>query len=502
MRILVVGGGITGLAAAHRLVELARERSLDLDVRLLEAEERVGGAVSTLRRDGFVLENGPDSMITDKPWGLDLARRLGLHDWLIGTQPTHRRSFVARGGKLLPVPEGFQLLAPSRFAPLAASPIFSWAGKLRMAMDLLIPPRRDEGDESLGAFVLRRLGREALERMAQPMVAGIYGADPMQLSLQATLPRFLEMERRHGSVIRGMWARSRTGDGRRGTGDPGPTEVTERRGGCDTPTQASTPHSALRTPHSGVSGARYGLFVSFREGMQTLPDALAERLPPGCLCLNTRVESLAREGERWLATLSDGQALAADAVVLALPAYRSAALLQERDAELARLLAEIPYASCATLSLCYPREEVPHPLDGFGFVVPSVEGLTLLGCTFSHVKWAHRAPEGVALLRAFLGHDAAEKYDDGELARRVRRDLERLLGVSAEPRFTHLWRGSRVMPQYRVGHLERVAEIERRTAALPGMALAGNAFRGVGIPDCVHSGETAAEALLASLVPA
>lgn len=461
MRLVVIGGGISGLAAAHRAIELAAERSLQVEVRLIEAGERLGGTISTARRDGFVLEDGPDSMITDKPWGLALARRLGMEDEIIGTAEAHRRSFVVRNGGLLPVPEGFQLLAPSRFGPLVRTPIFSLAGKARMALDLVIPRRRENGDESLGRFVLRRLGREALERMAQPMIAGIYGADPMQLSLEATLPRFREMERRHGSVIRGMWSRMRTSD----------REV-------------------------GVSGARYGLFVSFRDGMQSLVDNLATRLPPGCTALGATVLGLTRQSDAWTITIRDGASIEADAVIVALPAHGASAIARDVEPALAGMLAEIPYASAGTMTFCYRRDDVPHAMDGFGFVVPRSEGLTILGCTFSHMKWADRAPEGYALLRAFLGEDAIRDRDEGDVVRLVRADLAVLLGVTAEPEFIRSWRGERVMPQYRVGHLEGIAEIERLAAQLPGFALAGNAYRGVGVPDCIHSGEQAAERLI------
>lgn len=465
MRLVVIGGGITGLAAAHRALELASERALPLEVRLLEASGRLGGTISTARRDGFVLEDGPDSMITDKPWGVALARRLGMEDEIIGTAEAHRRSFVVRNGELLPVPEGFQLLAPSRFGPLVRTPIFSLAGKARMALDLLIPRRQENGDESLGSFVLRRLGREALDRIAQPMIAGIYGADPMQLSLDATLPRFREMERRHGSVIRGMWS-------------------SQRRSGRSSEREV------------GISGARYGLFVSFRDGMQSLADRLAARLPPGCAALDTAVEGLSHRGDGWTITVRDGAALEADAVIVALPAHGAARVAQDVEPDLARMLAEIPYASAGTMTLCYRREDVPHPMDGFGFVVPSSEGLTILGCTFSHVKWASRAPEGYALLRAFLGEDAIRDRDDDQVGRLVRADLAVLLGVTAEPEFIRSWRGERAMPQYRVGHLERIAEIERLCERIPGFELAGNAYRGVGVPDCIHSGEQAAERIL------
>lgn len=465
MRLVVIGGGITGLAAAHRAQELAAEQGRELRLTLLEAGPRVGGAIATERRDGCLLESGPESFITDKPWGIGLARRLGLEGELIGTNDRHRRSFVVRHGKLLPVPEGFQLLAPSKLGPLARTPIFSWPGKLRMALDLVLPRRTDPADESLGAFVLRRLGREALERLAEPMIGGIYGADPLDLSLQATLPRFADMEREHGSVIRAMWARAR-----------------------------SNGHAG-RAARSGVSGARYGLFVSFREGMQTLVDALVERLPEGCIRTSTPVERLERGGEGWVVH-AGGEALPADGVIAALPTHRAAPLVDAAAPELARLLGSVPYRDAATMSLCFRREDVPHPLDGFGFVVPAVERMHILGCTFSHVKWPDRAPEGVALLRTFLGERAIRDRTEAELLALAREDFRKLLGITAEPVFVKTWVGRKVMPQYRVGHLDRVAEMERRAAGLPGFALAGNGYRGVGIPDSIHSGEQAAERLL------
>lgn len=477
MRIAVIGGGISGLAAAHRLVELAAERGQSLELTVLEGSDRSGGVIHTEHRDGCVLEWGPESMITDKPWGLALARRIGLGDQLIGTQDQNRRSFVVHHGKLQPVPEGFQILAPAKFAPLAASPIFSPFGKLRMALDLVIPPRKADGDESLGHFVTRRLGREALDRMAQPMIAGIYGADPMNLSLQATIPRFLDMEREHGSVIKGMWARSRA-QAKAAAGAP---PVIGGPGGQN---------------GKGVSGARYGLFVSFREGMSTFTDTLAARLPEGSIRRNTRVERLERLADDWRLQLSSGEALEVDAVILALPTYGAAELLRPLDAELAQRLAEIPYAASATMNLVYRREDVPHPLNGFGFVVPSAEGLSILGCTFTHVKWADRAPEGTALLRAFLGEGTMRGRTDAELETLVRADFQKLLGIKTAPRFTVTARHPRSMAQYAVGHLDRVAEIERRAGELPGLYLAGNGYRGIGIPDCIHYAESAAEQVI------
>src|SRR5215218_6499976 len=320
-RVCIVGGGVSGLAAAHRLVELQSEKNR-IEVVMLEASGRLGGTVRTQRREGFLIEGGPDSFISEKPEALALAKRIGLAERVTGTSEQHRRSFVVRGGRLRPTPEGFQLLAPSRMLPFLTTDIFTWRGKARMALDLLLPRRKGANgrdDESLAAFVRRRFGQEALERMPQPMVGGIYTADPEVLSLRATMPRFLEMERRDRSLILSMWKAGR----RAGT---------EARHG------------------RGASGARYSLFLSFDEGVQVLTDALAARLPESCVRLNTRVSSLRPAGgpRRWALQTDGGETLEADAVCLALPAYSAARLLRETDDGLADELDAIPYASTAT----------------------------------------------------------------------------------------------------------------------------------------------------------
>jgi oxygen-dependent protoporphyrinogen oxidase len=360
-------------------------------------------------------------------------------------------------------------MAPTRFWPVARSPILSWRGKLRMALDLVLPRRRGDGDESLESFVTRRLGREALERVAAPLVAGIYTADPARLSLQATMPRFQAVERRHRSLILGL-----------------------RR-------------SASARETAGASGARFGLFVTLAGGMGELVEALAARLPRGCVQLGCPAVALtpAPGDATWAVHVPDGRRLPAEGVVLAGEAHRTASLLRDFDAELARLLGAIPYASSVTVSLAYPRLAVRHPLDGFGFIVPAGEGLDVLAATFSSVKYPGRAPEGFVLLRAFLGGvRAAEVLDgrDASLVRRVEADLGSLLGITGAPVLTRVARHPRAMPQYEVGHLDRVAAIEARAGALPGLALAGTAYRGVGISDAVRSGEAAADDLLRRLV--
>jgi protoporphyrinogen/coproporphyrinogen III oxidase len=469
MRLVVVGGGISGLAAAHRAVELARARALPLGVMVLEARDRLGGTIETQRVDGFLIEAGPDSFISEKPWALALCRRLGLDERLVPTDDRYRRTFVWFGGRLHPLPDGFQLLAPTKFGAFVGSSLFSWPGKLRMALETALPrgggwpPRAPDADESLGSFVRRRLGVEALERVAQPLVAGIYTADPDELSLGATMPRFLELERSERSIVLALWRAGR------------------------------------RAPRPGTSGARWSLFVTLRGGMGELVDALAVRLPAGAPVLKQRATGIERDGAGWRVGLASGESVVADGVIVATETHVASRMLRYVDPAAAALLAEIPYASSATLTLAYRRRDIPHPLDGFGFVVPRVERRALLACTFSNVKYPGRAPEGMALLRCFLGGalDAAmlDRSDD-ELTATACAELRQALGVAAEPVLVRVRRWPHAMPQYRVGHLDRVEAIERAVARLPGLALAGSGYRGVGISDCVRSGEVAASRAL------
>lgn len=466
-RIVVIGGGVAGLAAAHRCVELSRERRQPIALTLVEAGRRLGGSISTECLDGFVIEGGPDSFISEKPWALRLCERLDLTPRLVGTNDASRRTFVVHNGRLHPLPDGFLLLAPTQFWPLLRSQLFTWPGKLRMALDLVLPRGAARPDESLGSFVTRRLGREALERVAQPLVGGIYTADPDRLSLAATMPRFLEMERTRRSLIWAMWSAAR-----------------RARAGRDT-----------------SSGARWSLFVSIDDGMQVLVDTLAARLPPESVRLATSLRALV-PGTPWQLAFADGTALAADAVVLATPAHVTAGAVADLDAVLASELRGIPYASSATVSLAYRREQIPTPLDGFGFVVPLVEARGLVACTYSSIKYPGRAPDGHALLRAFVGGALQESLfhqDDASMAASIRRELETLLGITSEPVLTRIHRHPQAMPQYHVGHLERVSRVDARLAGHPGLAVAGNAYRGVGIPDCVRGGEDAAERVWASL---
>lgn len=464
-RVAVIGGGVSGLAAAHRVLELLP----DADVVVLEAGLAPGGLLLTERRDGFVIEHGADSILTEKPWARALAERLGLQGEMISTRPEQRGAYVVCRGKLERIPEGFSLMAPARWEPTLRSPILSARGKARLLMEPLIPPDPPRADESLGSFVRRRMGHEVLDRLAQPLVGGIYGSDPEQLSLHATMPRFVQMERDHGSVVRGLQ-------------------------------HASAQQASGATDH--VSGVRYGMFFSFKNGMQTLPEALSARLS-GRIRLQCEVTRVEVTAARTFLVHAKGYDVGEyDAVIVALPAPAAARVLSALDHAAAKSLAAIAHGSTATISYAWKRHEIAHPLDAYGFVVPHIERRGVLACTFSSQKWAHRTPEGYALIRVFFGghaDPAVVNRSDAELAQIGLDELRALLGIEAPPTFYRAARQHNAMPQYSVGHLARAHAIDVLIASQPGLALAGNALHGVGIPDAVREGEQAAERILGGL---
>ena len=464
-RAIVIGGGITGLAACYRLQHEAAQRDIPLDLTLLEASDRVGGVIQTEHRDGFLIEHGPDAFISTKPSAKALCEELGIADQLIGTNPRVRRSFVMRKGTLHPVPEGFYMMAPGSFMPFLKTPLFSWHGKLRMALDLFIPRRGRDTDEAVAHFVRRRLGTEAFTRMAQPMIGGIYTSDAENLSLKATFPRFLEMEEAHGSIIKALRAQKK---------------------------------QAAETSRD-TSGPRYSLFLSFKSGMQTLIDKLTEAVS-GSIRLNAEVAHIqpAPDDNGWIVSLANAETLNAKLLCIALPTPQTSALVQHVSKPLATKLDAIPYVSSATVNFAFRRSDVTHPLDGMGFVVPATENLSLIGCSFSSVKFESRAPEEHILLRAFVGEPTSKK-SEVELIELCQADLTPLLGFKNAPQFAIVSKHSQAMAQYQVGHQDVVSDIERFTNGLRGIALAGNGYDGVGIPDCIRSGEAAALSLLDTL---
>lgn len=468
--VAIVGAGIAGLSAAHSLLERGRARGVPIRLAIFDADPRAGGVIQTERIDGFLVESGPDCFITDKPWALRLCERLGLADDLVGTNPACRRSFVLRGRRLLPIPEGFHLLAPARLMTFATSPTLSLAGRLRAACDLVLPRGPTLPDESLASFVRRRFGAEVLERLAQPLLAGIYNADPEHLSLRATMPRFLDLEREHRSVIAGLRR------GRRGATDAG----------------------------AGTSGARYSLFVAPRRGMSAIVERLIQGIPADSFRLGSKVTALGSEpprsggalGPRWMISTTRGANEPFHAVVLAMGAAQAAPLVRPFDGDLADRLAATPYGSSTTVSLAYREADLPRPLDGFGFVVPRAENRTLIACSFSSVKFPDRAPDGHVLLRAFTSESLVPGRAEERVIAVMRDQVRDILGVTAEPLLARASFHPGSMAQYDVGHLERVAEVESRLGRRPGLALAGNGLRGVGVPDCVRSGEAAADQVL------
>jgi oxygen-dependent protoporphyrinogen oxidase len=485
--VAVIGGGISGLAAAHRLTELAAAAQFPLRVALFEAGPRLGGVIHTERIGESLVELGADSFITNKAWATDLCRRLGIEDRLIATNPNYRQALVLRKGRPVPVPDGFQLMAPAKFWPIVTTPILSPLGKLRIGLERFIPQRRELADESVGSFVRRRLGREAFERLVQPLVGGIYTSDPERLSLQATLPRFIEMERSYGSLTRG--ARQ----GKSENNGPMPSAW----GTVDTATRES--------------GARYGLFVSFQEGLVELVDALSRRIKAaGEIHLDARVESLLRltgpEDGFSLSLAADPGASTHttnfDSVIVALPAHRAADLTWPLDSGLAGALSEIEYASSAIVCTGHSLADIAHPLDASGLVVPAIEKRQILSVSFASRKFDGRAREGDVVLRSFVGgalQPELVNHTDEELVQIVVAELREILGVRGEPHFAVVSRHPKAMPQYYVGHLDRIRRIEQAIATQPRLALAGNAYAGVGIPDCIRSGEVAAERVFSSL---
>jgi len=453
--VVIVGGGISGLAAAHRLTEDADPPRITL----LEASPRFGGWIRTGRIDGWIVEDGPDLFLGSKPGAWELCERLGLAGRLHGTSPRARGAYVSRAGRLYRIPDGLTGLVPTRAAPFLRSPLLSPTAKLRVALEPLVPRRKDDEDESVESFVVRRLGREMYDRLVEPLLSGIYAGDGSQLGILATFPQFRESERAHGGLVRAM-LRARRPAATRG-------------------------------------------FVSLPTGMQELPEALVARLRArgAELRAGAGVTDVGRAGDGWTVRLADGSALSCTHLIVATPAPAAARLLDAHAPDAAAALREIPHASTITVSLGHRAADVPRPLDATGYLVPRVERRPALACTWASAKFDGRAPEGHVLFRVFLGGAARPPVaglDDDAAIGLARAELAEQLGVRGEPVLVRVARQSNAMPQYLVGHRERVARVRRAIAGIPSLALLGNALDGVGIPDCVRGAESAAARLLTS----
>jgi oxygen-dependent protoporphyrinogen oxidase len=460
-RIAIIGGGISGLAAAWALEE--RRRAGTVEYTLYDSSPNLGGVLRTEHIEGYIVEAGPDSFITEKPWAADLCRTLGLADQLIGSNDVERKTYILVRGRLIPLPDGLMFMVPTKILPTGFSPLFSWGTKLRMARELFHPPRASDADESVAALVDRHYGAEMVDRLADPLLSGIYGGEAAGLSVRAILPRFAEMERTHGSLGRAMLA-----------------------------ARKKLPRPANKTAAP--------LFTSLKNGMQQLVETLVARLNPNSLLTNAPVVSIQPRTGGW--SVSAGlKSEHFNAVILALPALASAQLLSTSSPELAAELAAIRYSSSITVGLGYDREARQSLPAGFGFLVPRSEGRRLLAATFVHNKFSHRVPADRALLRCFFAGSNAEniwQLSDDAIIAIVRNELRQILGLRIAPLFARVYKWKSAMAQYGVSHLDRLDRIERLRQQLPGLALAGNGYRGIGVPDCVRSGQDAAKQVTGS----
>ncbi|HUV70606.1 MAG TPA: protoporphyrinogen oxidase [Terracidiphilus sp.] len=489
MRIAIIGGGIAGLAAAYEL-EKARGAGVPVEYTLFEASERLGGSLSSEIVNGAVLEKGPDSFLTEKPAAAELCRELGLGTELLPSNDAARKTYILVRNRLVALPDGLMFLVPTKLIPTALTRLFSVSTKIRMALELLHPPRPSGlPDESVASLVERHFGKEAVDRLADPLLSGIYGGDAAQLSARTVLPGLVKMETEHGSLTRGMLA-------------------------AHAKMRAKAKATAKGNSHSksgtGAKPAPRAIFTALRRGMQQLVDALVARLNPASLRVAAPVTAIEKTAQGWrveAAGSAEDSNACFDALIVASPAWAAGALLGKVDPELGRELSAIPYSSSITVNLVYDESKLGQLPDGFGFLVPAVEGRAMLACTFVHRKFLGRTPPGKAVFRAFLGgmkNEALLTEPDEALVAIVRRELSEILGdktigTHVEPEHTQVSRWRRAMAQYAVGHQERVARIAAHVAALPGLRLVGNAYDGIGIPDCIRLGRNAAKDLCASI---
>ncbi|MFN3324041.1 MAG: protoporphyrinogen oxidase [Bryobacteraceae bacterium] len=448
--VLIVGGGISGLSAAYYL------NRAGVPATLVESQPRLGGVIRTEIADGCVIEAGPDSFLSAKPAALHLIRELGLEDEVIGSNDHLRRTYIRKRGRLIPLPDGLMFMAPTRLAPMAFTPLLSWTTKLRMAAEYFRKPSAaSPTDRSVADFIRDHYGQEAVDYLTEPLLAGVYGGDPERLSVSSVLPRFSEFESRYGSLTRGALA-------------------------------------ARRAMTSSGSGS---LFRTLKNGLGDIIAALELAIRPATTVVHGSVETVepsssgfrARAGGRWIEAAH---------VVLACPAWRTSHLTVGTDPELSHLLAGIEYSSSMTVALVYDKAALNHPQNGFGFLVPRKERGCIVACTWVGTKFSHRVPDNRALLRCFLGGSSDEEvlnWPDESVIRTVRAELAQIMGVQAEPLFTRIARWPRSMAQYTVGHQARMERVRERLGRLPGLHLAGNAYDGIGIPDCIRSGKEAAE---------
>lgn len=470
-KVIVIGGGIAGLAAAVHLKSGAKAYSKTIDVLLLEKNNRIGGKILTEKHDNYLVEGGPDSFLPEKVWSVNLARHLGLEPEMLPSNDQFKGTFIYSRGKLHSLPEGVMLMVPTSFWPMAKSHLITWPGKVRMGMEVFVPKRKARDDESLASFVTRRLGRECLEKIAEPLVAGIHTSNPDNMSVLATFPRFVQMEQKSGSLIYGMISAMK-----------------------------SRPHATLSGPPPKPGSPKMTYFMSFKNGMQTLSQACADHIGRDSIRLNAGVRAVEPKGKGYSVILESGEILEADHVMLASASYDSLEMVKGFDASLAAKMAVIQWSSSATVSIAFKKEDVRVPLKGFGFIVPRVEGRRINAATYSSIKWSYRAPDDTIMVRVFVGgghhEELVHELDDAGMVGMVLEELDTVLGLKASPRFSKVYRWYKGMPKYTVGHLEQIAVLDRMLATHPGLHLIGCSYKGIGIGDCVHEAQIAAEKIL------
>ncbi|MCF8721293.1 protoporphyrinogen oxidase [Nitrospina gracilis] len=471
-KLVIIGGGIAGLAAAYRIQEEFNNGQGDIDCTVLEGSDRLGGKICTIRENGFILERGPDSFITQKPWALELCKKIGLEDELMSTRPETPKTYVYLNKKMVTLPDGLTLMVPTKFLPFALSSLFSIPGKVRMAMDLFIPKKFSNRDESLAAFVRRRLGEEALQRMAQPLMCGIYSSDPETMSLHSTFPMFAQTEKKYRSLILGMLAAKR----QRMKAAPAPQ-----------PKKGYTP---------------FTFFVSLKNGLGSMIERIIEESPDITFRKEARVKALLRKDEGWQVELATGERLEADAVLVTTPANVTAKLFEPVAPRAAELLNRIPFVSTAAVTLAFKKETFKHPLNGFGFVVPYSEGRKISACTWVTSKFYGRAPEDYVLLRSYVGGALNEQYaeqSEEDIYKTVLEELQDIMGFKNEPEFYKVFQYKKGNVQYQVGHGQLIESVYNELKPFPGLYVAGSAYHGVGIPDCVLNGTRTVESALRAL---
>lgn len=471
--IVIAGGGITGLSAAYYVQNLFKEKNIPVNITLIEKSDQLGGKISTIERDGFVIEKGPDSFLARKLPIIHLTRELGLEEELVATNPKAKKTYILHNKRFHRMPPGLVLGIPTEISPFMKTGLISAKGKARAALDLLLPRRQEASDESLGHFLERRLGKEVLEHVAEPLLAGIYAGDTRALSLQATFPQFHGVEKKHRSLILGMMA-----------------------------SKKNSP-----TPADGLPKVAKGsMFLTYRKGLKTLVQALEKELSSATILKNTQLEEIEKlkgtneeSSPSYQLRLSDGSILHAHSLILTLPTFASAKLL-EAHLEQSVELEKVPYVSVANVIMAFDEKDINHELDGSGFLVPRKEGLFITACTWTSSKWLHTAPKGKVLLRCYVGRSGDQEHlnlSDEELIKRVRADLKELMGITKEPLFVETTRLNQSMPQYPVGHLDNIKNLRKHIQEnMPGILLAGAGFHGVGIPDCVRQGKEAATEVL------